>query len=214
MVATADAAAARVLTQLGRWPGLGPFDPNAIGQCCGYRVTASPAGWAVTIEVGWGDCPAGCINRHEWRYDVHPDGTIVALGESGPSVPEGLPGAEASGGSPAPSRGAGTPEPAFATGIRGVALAGPTCPVERPGDSACAPRPVAGATIHVVASDGVEVATLETDAAGRFAIQLEPGAYRLVADDAAGIMHPPAPTDVTVKGSVVDVQISYDTGIR
>src|SRR5690242_10180841 len=68
MVATADAAAAQVLTQLGRWPGLGPFDPNAIGQCCGYRVTASPAGWAVTIEVGWGDCPAGCINRHEWRY--------------------------------------------------------------------------------------------------------------------------------------------------
>jgi hypothetical protein len=27
-------------------------------------------------------------------------------------------------------------------------------------------------------------------------------------------MHPPAPTDVTVAGTVVDVQISYDTGIR
>jgi carboxypeptidase family protein len=219
-ILSGDAAANEVLTQLGRWRGLGPFDPNAIGQCCGYRVAASPAGWTVTIEVGWGDCPAGCINRHQWAYEVHPDRTIVVVGESGPPVPAGLPGAAASGGptggsgSSGPSGAAGTPEPAFATGIRGVALAGPTCPVERPGDSACAPRPVAGATIHVVASDGVEVATLTTDQAGRFAIQLEPGSYRLVADDAVGTMHPPAPIEVRVSGSVVDVQVSYDTGIR
>src|SRR4051812_27076978 len=47
VVLTADAAAARVLTELGRGPGIGPFDPNAIGQGCGYRGTTSPAGWAV-----------------------------------------------------------------------------------------------------------------------------------------------------------------------
>ena len=102
IIGTPAEAAGRVLTQLGRWPGLGPFDPNAIGQCCGYKVTQVADGWAVTIEVGWGDCPAGCIDRHQWRYLVRPDGTIVAQGESGSSVPPGLPGAEASGGSPEP----------------------------------------------------------------------------------------------------------------
>jgi hypothetical protein len=94
-----DAAAGLVLNQVGRWPGVGPFDPNRIGQCCGYRVQQTAEAWAVTIEVGWDDCPAGCINRHQWRYLVRPDGTIVAQGETGPPVPAGLPGAEAVGGS-------------------------------------------------------------------------------------------------------------------
>ena len=101
VVRTPDEAAARVLTQLGRWPGVGPFDPNGVGQCCGYRVVQVADGWTVTIEVGWGDCPAGCIDHHQWRYLVRPDGTIVVQGESGPTVPAGLPGAEAVGGAPA-----------------------------------------------------------------------------------------------------------------
>jgi hypothetical protein len=103
IIRTGDDAAARVLNQLGRWPGVGPFDANRIGQCCGYRVQQTVEGWAVTIEVGWDDCPAGCINRHQWRYLVRPDGTIVVQGESGPPVPAGLPGAEAVGGSPEPT---------------------------------------------------------------------------------------------------------------
>ena len=101
VVRTPDEAAARVLTQLGRWPGIGPFDPNRIGQCCGYRVTQVADGWTVTIEVGWGDCPAGCIDHHQWRYLVRPDGTIVVHDETGPPVPAGVPGAEDGGGSPA-----------------------------------------------------------------------------------------------------------------
>ena len=213
IVLSADQAAVRVLTQVNRWPGLGPFDPNRVGQCCGYRVTTSATGWTVTIEVGWGDCPAGCIYRHEWRYDVRADGTVNDLGETGPAVPAGLPGSGDSG-SPAPSV-AGSPAPVtFATGIRGVALAGPTCPVARPNDPGCAGRPVTGAVIHVIAADGVEAATLTTDASGGFAVELTPGSYRVIADGVEGLMRSPEPVSVTVKGSVVDVQLSYDTGIR
>jgi hypothetical protein len=214
IVVTADQAANRVLMQINRWPGVGAFDPNRVGQCCGYRVTSSPTGWTVTIEVGWGDCPAGCIYRHDWRYDVHGDGTIDDLGETGPPVPAGLPGSTDSGGSPDPSA-VGSPEPVtFATGIRGVALAGPTCPVARPNDPGCAERPVTGAVVHVIGADGVEAATLTTDASGRFAVELPPGSYRLVGDAVQGLMRSPEPLNVTVKGSVEDVQLSYDTGIR
>jgi Carboxypeptidase regulatory-like domain len=211
----ADDAAGRVLTQVGRWPGLGPFDPNRIGQCCGYRVQQTADGWAVTIEVGWDDCPAGCISRHQWHYGVHPDGTIVDLGETGPAVPAGLPGAEAVGGSPA--AGGGPSEslpPMTGPGVRGIALAGPTCPVARPNDPGCADRPVAGAIIHVLAADGTEVATVTTDGTGRFQVPLEAGAYRLVADQVSGLMGTAPPVDVTVTTGAVEVRLSYDTGIR
>ena len=214
-IRTGEDAAARVLTQIGRWPGVGPFDPNRIGQCCGYRVQETPDGWAVTIEVGWGDCTAGCIDRHQWHYGVQPDGTIVDLGETGPAVPAGLPGAEGGGGSP----GASAPPvaslpPMAGPGIRGIALAGPTCPVSRPNDPACADRPVAGAKIHVLASDGSEVATVTTDGAGRFQVRLDAGAYRVVPDPVTGLMGTARSQDVTVTTGVVDVQVSYDTGIR
>jgi hypothetical protein len=216
IIRTADDAAARVLTQLGRWPGVGPFDPNRIGQCCGYRVQQTAEGWVVTIEVGWGDCPAGCINRHQWRYLVRPDGTVVVQGEGGPPVPPGLPGAEAVGGSPEASDPAaiGSVAPAGSIGIKGVALAGPTCPVVRPNDPGCADRPVPGAVIHVLGGSGGEVATLRTDATGTFSAELPPGDYRLVADPVAGTMQPPPPVLVTVTGGIEDVQLSYDTGIR
>jgi Carboxypeptidase regulatory-like domain len=217
IVTTGDAAAARVLTQLGRWPGLGPFDPQRIGQCCGYRVAQTAEGWAVTIQVGWDDCPAGCINRHEWRFSVRPDGTIVDQGQTGPPVPTGLPGAEAVGGSPGASGGGsagGGPTPTTGVGIAGVALAGPTCPVQRPNDPACADRPVAGATVHVVNAAGDEVATVTTDAAGAFAVDLAAGQYHVLGDAPPGLMGAPDPVAVTVTSKVELVQLSYDTGIR
>ena len=58
------------------------------------------------------------------------------------------------------------------------------------------------------------MATLTTDAAGRFTVALEPGEYRLVAEPLGGIMHGPEPTSVTVGSSPVKVTLSYDTGIR
>jgi hypothetical protein len=214
--ATAADAAALVLASDPRFAGLEPFEPNAIGQCCFYRVAEVADGWLVMIEVGWGDCPAGCINRHTWTFGVSSGGEVHQVTEMGPAVPVGLlpvPTPPGSSGAPGESPPAGGDHLA-GPGIEGVALAGPTCPVMQPGDSSCADRPVAGATIHVLAADGTEVATLTTDAAGRFAVLLDPGDYRLVAEPMPGIMHGPEPMAVTVGSSPVEVTISYDTGIR
>ena len=184
-------------------------DPNVIGQCCFYSVIQTGDTYVITIEIGWGDCPAGCIERHRWQYAVQPNGAIALQAEDGPPVPVGSPGGGGGSGT-----GTGTGEGGGASGIRGIATAGPTCPVVRPNDPACADRPVAGATIHVVDATGTEVATLETDAAGAFVVPLPPGRYHLAPDPVAGVMGTAAAVDVTVGVGHEAVQLQYDTGIR
>jgi hypothetical protein len=195
------AAAAVVIASDPRFAKLTAKDPNLIGQCCFYSASQASDGYAVTIEVGWGDCPAGCINRHHWFYSVAADGTIHLDREDGPAVPAGIPGL-----------GDGTTD--GVVGIRGLATAGPVCPVAKPDDPACADRPVAGATVHVIDETGTEVATLETDATGAFVVTLPPGRYRLVSDPVQGLMRPAPPVDVTVGTTLAQVALVYDTGIR
>jgi Carboxypeptidase regulatory-like domain len=220
-VTSAAEAAAAVIATDPRFAGLGAQDPNLIGQCCFYQVQGTDTGYTVTIEIGWGDCPAGCINRHRWAFTVTLGGDVTLIGEQGPPLPAGVPGGGAGTGGasspPPPGSSAGVGSGGGITiriGIAGVALAGPTCPVVQPNDPNCADRPVPAATIHVFAADGVEVATLETDAQGRFAVELEPGSYRVVADAVAGYMHEPEPVTVTVSTRAETVQLLYDTGIR
>jgi hypothetical protein len=69
-------------------------DPNLIGQCCWYEVTPGPDGdYQVDVEIGWGDCPSGCIDRHHWTYHVTRDGAVTLTGETGPSMaPDIFPG--------------------------------------------------------------------------------------------------------------------------
>ena len=107
-----------------------------------------------------------------------------------------------------------TPVASPVGGISGIALAGPTCPVERPGDPACAPRPVAGTTILIRDPAGGDVATIVTDAAGRFHVALPPGVYTVIGQPVEGLMGDPAPFDVEVAQGDVTVELSYDTGIR
>lgn len=198
-VDTPEAAAALVVAQDPRFAGIGPLDPNIIGGCCSWSaVPGADGAWTVTIEIGWGDCPSGCINRHHWIYEVTSAGTVALVSEDGPPVPPGVTGG-----------GVGD-----LVGIRGVALAGPVCPVVRPGDSTCADRPVAGAMIHVLDSTGTEVAELTTDGAGAFQVALPRGSYRLVADAVEGLMRAPAPVDVEVGSGASEVDLAYDTGIR
>jgi hypothetical protein len=98
--------------------------------------------------------------------------------------------------------------------ISGIALASPMCPIERPGDPACAPRPVAGATILIRDATGADVATIVTDAAGRFRVSLPAGAYTVIGQPVDGLMGNPAQLDVDVADGDVTVELSYDTGIR
>ena len=200
-ITSPEAAAALVVASDPRFAGIGPKDPNVIGACCFWEASAVGDGYEVRVEIGWGDCPSGCIDRHDWTFSVTTAGVLTLVSEQGPPVPSG-------------AGGGGGGDGTGVIGIRGIATAGPVCPVVRPNDPNCADRPVAGATVHILDETGIEVALLETDLSGAFVVTLAPGRYRVVADPVEGLMHGPDPVDVTVGASLALVQLSYDTGIR
>jgi hypothetical protein len=82
---TAEAAAALVIASDARFTGIRPLDPDVIGQSSWYTVRQGLVGWIVTITIGWGDCQAGCIDRHVWTYTVDASGAITLSGETGPA---------------------------------------------------------------------------------------------------------------------------------
>lgn len=99
--------------------------------------------------------------------------------------------------------------------VSGIALAEPVCPVEtNPPDPACAPRPVAAATVEAFDQTGSPVSSAVTDEDGRFKMTLPAGAYTIVASPVEGLMGTPAPVEVTVAGPVDVGVLAYDTGIR
>jgi hypothetical protein len=189
-----DAAAAvrLALAQQERFRGIGPLDQNLIGQAAWYEVAAAGDGWEVLIRIGWGDCPAGCINEHRWTYAVSHDGTVRLTSDAGDVLPD-------------------------VTGVRGSVTSGPTCPViTNPPDPACADRPVAGAVLVFRDVAGAEVVRVTSADDGTFAVELAAGAYRLTAEPRDGLMGTPAPIDVSVEAGqpMTELTISYDTGIR
>lgn len=201
-VDTPEEALAAVIAKEPRFAGIGPYQADLIGQSAWYKVTpASGVGaFVVEIRLGWGDCQAGCIDEHSWLFAVLPDGTVNLQSETGsPVPPEEWP----------------TPVGAGGTGIDGMAVAGPTCPVETVDDPACAPRPVAGATIVVLDGSGTEVARTTTGVDGAFFISVAAGDYTVRTEAVDGLMGTPDPTAVTVsEGDAVRLQLGYDTGIR
>ena len=186
-ITTPEAAMAAIVAVEPRFAGIGPKNPDLIGQSAWYEAKpASGVGaFVVNIQVGWGDCPSGCIERHDWSYAVTPDGAVTLLSEGGDAVPpEALPTQSGAGG----------------TGISGRAIAGPTCPVEQPGDPACVPRRVAGAIVVVSDASGTEVGTMTTrpdgsfafDAAGRRVRRPGSAGRRADGDTVTGAGHDPA----------------------
>lgn len=202
-VITSADAVARVIQHEPRLGGIQPFDTGLIGQASWYTVQpASGVGaFLVNVRVGWGDCESGCIDEHGWVFAVGPDGTVSLVSESGPPVP-----ADAWPSPPGTGR----------TGVGGIALAGPVCPVERvPPDPACAPRPVAGATVVIRDGSGSEVARTATGADGSFFVELPAGEYDVQPQPAEGLLGTAASQTVTVvEGAAATVQLDYDTGIR
>jgi len=87
-ITTPDAAATLVIASDQRFAGIPKDDPSLIGVCCFYQATARGDGsFQVAVQIGWGDCPAGCINRHNWLFIVTADGTVSLDRETGPEVP-------------------------------------------------------------------------------------------------------------------------------
>lgn len=104
-----------------------------------------------------------------------------------------------------------------ATTLRGVAVAGPICPVvSQPPDPACEDRPVAGAEIVVRNAAGESVARVRTAEDGTFSVPVGAGRYELLPQPAEGLLGTPEPLEVLVVEGVdpEPVTVAYDTGIR
>jgi hypothetical protein len=101
-----------------------------------------------------------------------------------------------------------------ATGVHGQVLAGPTCPVERPGESACV-RPVEGAVIVARDASGAVAGRAVTDTAGAYFLPLQPGNYTIEPQPVEGLLGTARPATVEVTaGPPATLDLSYDTGIR
>jgi hypothetical protein len=107
----------------------------------------------------------------------------------------------------------GEPDPKD-SGVEGVALIGPTCPVERdPPDPDCADRPLAHATIRAQRAADV-VGNTKTDAQGRFRLPLEPGSYQLYTSGGIQPFGTPVATVRVVSNRFTRVELRIDSGIR
>jgi hypothetical protein len=200
IVTSADEAMAAVRARSPLFDGLQRKDPKLIGQGSWWDAQEAPDSWLVTVQVGWGDCQAGCIDRHTWTFHVMGGDAAFASEEGTPLADDVLASLQAA------SR---------SQGIGGWAVAGPTCPVQRANDPACALHMVAFATLTVKDAAGTNVATFTTDGSGLFRIVLDPGEYTVDASAVDGLMGTPGPATAEVRASAETwLDVTYDTGIR
>jgi hypothetical protein len=91
-VSTPADAAAVVIAANPLFAGTTELRPDVIGASKWW--TAKPlagGGYRIELTIGWGDCPAGCIERHVWTYDVDATGGLTLVSETGKPVPSDLP---------------------------------------------------------------------------------------------------------------------------
>jgi len=94
----ADEAHAAVIASGAPFADFVLLDDELIGASQYYEVKGEPgssATWIVVYTYGWGDCPAGCISRHTFVYQVDPVSGVALFdsqqGEALPAdAPEGL----------------------------------------------------------------------------------------------------------------------------
>jgi len=123
-----------------------------------------------------------------------------------------LPPTEAPTFTPAPPP-TGTPLPGIGrTGISGIVLVGPQCPVVRVGEE-CPDKPYE-ADIDVYDASGAFVTRVRSDVYGEFFVDVPAGDYRLE-PRSPGVLPSASPIDVTVlDGRTTRVVVQYDSGIR
>ncbi len=199
---TAEAAFAAIHARTPWFDGVKAKDLGAIGQASWWEATGTADGWTVTITVGWGDCQAGCINKHAWTWHVAKDGTVAFTSQTGAALSD--------------DQEAKLAADATTAGVGGTVTSGPSCPVQRVGDTSCDARPVAGAVLAVRSSaGGAEVARVTTDGSGFYRLALAPGDYTLEPQKVDGLMGTAPASKFTVQaGKLSIVPVSYDTGIR
>ncbi|MFA5862466.1 MAG: carboxypeptidase-like regulatory domain-containing protein [Candidatus Thermoplasmatota archaeon] len=101
------------------------------------------------------------------------------------------------------------------SGIFGVAMMGPTCPVERnPPDPACADRPYEG-KLTATSADGGAAGTFSTDAQGRFNVSLPAGEYSIRTTEPNRLPSCSNTEPILVAAGLwTRVNVSCDTGTR
>jgi hypothetical protein len=92
-VSSPEDAATLVIATDPRFSGAIQLRPDLIGASKYWEAEPLAAGgYRIKLTLGWGDCPAGCIERHVWTYDVDPTGGLKLVSETGDEVPANLPG--------------------------------------------------------------------------------------------------------------------------
>lgn len=87
-ITTPAQAAARVAETDQRFLGVAEQSAAVIGASAWWTSESMAAGgFRITFTNGWGDCPAGCINKHNWVFEVGAAGVVTPAGESGDPVP-------------------------------------------------------------------------------------------------------------------------------
>ena len=67
--------------------GVGYSEPNGfVGDGDNITIIDMDSHWEFIFSVAWGDCPAGCISRHFWYFNVHPDGVVEFTGSGGSTL--------------------------------------------------------------------------------------------------------------------------------
>jgi hypothetical protein len=101
------------------------------------------------------------------------------------------------------------------SGIVGVVLLGPQCPVVQEG-SPCPDEPIAADVVVTDTASGREVASARSGEDGRFRISVPPGQYVVQASTESTGGPPTAkPVNVTVEPhQFTEVTVPVDTGIR
>ncbi len=107
--------------------------------------------------------------------------------------------------------------PALDSGIEGVVLLGPTCPVERePPEPGCEDRPYETSLVVTTADQARVVKEFRSDANGTFRVAVAPGTYQIRSAAAADVLPycSVAEPIIVHAGSYTNVTVSCDSGIR